>query len=91
MFGILLRILAFLFLLWLIRRVLASLLGGAQPQPRSGAAEAKQPPKLTNDTVKDPVCGMYMDPRLAVRVQNRNGAFYFCSDECRNKFLSNPL
>jgi len=43
-----------------------------------------------SDTVKDPVCGMYMDPRLAIRLEFKNGSFYFCSDECRQKFLSKP-
>ena len=37
--------------------------------------------------VKDPVCGMYMDPRLAVTLKKNNGVFYFCSEECKNKFL----
>ncbi len=38
--------------------------------------------------VKDPMCGMYMDPRLAVHVQHNKEEFYFCSDECRQKFLA---
>jgi YHS domain-containing protein len=37
--------------------------------------------------VKDPVCGMYMDSRLAIRVESRKEAFYFCSEECKNKYL----
>jgi uncharacterized protein len=37
--------------------------------------------------VKDPVGGMYMDPRLAVTLKKNNGVFYFCSEECKNKFL----
>lgn len=37
--------------------------------------------------VKDPVCGMYMDPRLAVKHETKTGVFYFCSEECKNKFL----
>lgn len=38
--------------------------------------------------VRDPVCGMYMDPRLAVRMEVKTGSVYFCSDECQRKFLS---
>ncbi len=37
--------------------------------------------------VKDPVCGMYMDPRLAVRHETKTGVFYFCSEECKKSFL----
>jgi uncharacterized protein len=52
-------------------------------------------PRTPHDTlsgrtvmVKDPMCGMYMDPRLAVRMQHNKEEFYFCSDECRQKFLA---
>lgn len=37
--------------------------------------------------VKDPVCGMYMDPRLAVTHKANHGVFYFCSEACKDKFL----
>ncbi len=40
--------------------------------------------------VKDPVCGMYMDFRLAIPFENRKEAFYFCSEECKNKYLGKP-
>jgi hypothetical protein len=29
---------------------------------------------------------MYLDPRVAVRMDLRNGVFFFCSDSCRQKF-----
>jgi YHS domain-containing protein len=45
-----------------------------------------QPNGVRSTTVKDPVCGMYLDPRLAVRVDHKNGVFFFCSDSCRQKF-----
>jgi YHS domain-containing protein len=39
--------------------------------------------------VKDPVCGMYMDPRLAIRLRRQQeGDLYFCSEECRRRYLS---
>jgi len=31
---------------------------------------------------------MYMDPRLAVHMQHNRKEVYFCSDECRQKFLA---
>ena len=43
-----------------------------------------------SDTVKDPVCGMYMDPKLAIPLENGKESLYFCSEECRRKFLSAP-
>ena len=33
---------------------------------------------------------MYMDPRLAVRIENRNEIVYFCSEQCKKKFLQAP-
>jgi YHS domain-containing protein len=55
---------------------------------RSGTPENKS--DLKGNMVKDPICGMYMDPRLAVKLKMSNGVFYFCSEECKNKFLSIP-
>ena len=49
--------------------------------------EAKSPPNL----VKDPVCGMDVDP-LTARFQAtfEGRAFYFCSQNCHDKFKANP-
>ena len=88
MLSMLVRILLFLCALWLVRRLLSSLFGGApRPTIPNPASAGKAP---GSDTVKDPVCGMYMDPRLAIRLEFKNGSFYFCSDECRQKFLAKP-
>ena len=40
--------------------------------------------------VKDPVCGMYMDSRLAVRLEGDKEVLYFCSEDCRKKYLKKP-
>ena len=76
------RLLALILILWLLRRFLGSILGSPK-QP-----EATAPPEgVSNNMVKDPVCGMYMDSRLAVRLENRRATFYFCSEDCKNKYL----
>jgi uncharacterized protein len=86
MLTIIFRVLGFIFFVWLFRRVLSSLLGGAK--------RSQQPPETSTNTanqmVKDPVCGMYMDSRLAVRLEKRSENFYFCSEECKKKYLSSP-
>ena len=46
-----------------------------------------KPQGTGGNMVKDPVCGMYMDPRLAVKHETKTGVFYFCSEECKNRFL----
>jgi Cu+-exporting ATPase len=41
--------------------------------------------------VKDPVCGMWVDPHTAEHRAEHNGQpFYFCSAGCREKFLADP-
>jgi Cu+-exporting ATPase len=41
--------------------------------------------------VKDPVCGMSVDPHTAKHRAEHNGQpYYFCSARCREKFLADP-
>tara|TARA_B100001971_G_C18242870_1_gene572105 strand:+ start:85 stop:2385 length:2301 start_codon:yes stop_codon:yes gene_type:complete len=41
--------------------------------------------------LKDPVCGMNVDPKNAAGKSNYNeAAYYFCSTHCKTKFNSNP-
>lgn len=87
MWALLTRLLIFISALWLVRRLLGAIFGGLQVHREAGARRA------TNEgegkkMVKDPVCGMYMDPRLALRLENRDGSHFFCSDECRRRFLA---
>lgn len=81
----LLRVLAFLGVLWLVRWFLG-ILTGRPARPARPNSDGTAP----TDTVKDPVCGMYMDPRLAIRLQRREGDLFFCSEECRSRYVSKP-
>lgn len=38
----------------------------------------------------DPICGMTVDKATALQAQRDGTTFYFCSDHCRQKFLSTP-
>ena len=41
-----------------------------------------------NATVRDPVCGMEVDPKTATVTIERDGeSFYFCSTHCRDEFV----
>lgn len=85
MFSFFIRALLILTALWILRRFLGTIFG--EPQKKA----QPRPEKMANSNgnmVRDPVCGMYMDPRLAVRVENKKGTFYFCSDECRRKYIA---
>jgi len=87
MFWFFLRILIFLYALWLLRRLIAFLSGTQKRRSAPHGSGGGSQPAATH-TVKDPVCGMYMDPRLAVRVENGKGSVFFCSNECKEKYLS---
>jgi YHS domain-containing protein len=39
---------------------------------------------------KDPVCGMTVDKATALHAERDGKTFHFCSDRCRDKFLSAP-
>jgi len=40
--------------------------------------------------VQDPVCQMSIDPKLVTNTIRHNGkTYYFCSDQCRNRFEAN--
>ena len=47
---------------------------------------------MTKTTVntKDPICGMNVDEASALHAERDGKTFYFCSDHCRQKFLSAP-
>ena len=39
---------------------------------------------------KDPICGMNVDEATAFHTERNGKTFYFCSDHCRQTFLSTP-
>jgi YHS domain-containing protein len=39
---------------------------------------------------KDPICGMTVDPNTAIHAESNGATSYFCSEHCRQKFLSAP-
>ncbi len=39
-----------------------------------------------NDTVKDPICGMTVDPETAISFQRDGETYYFCCQHCLEKF-----
>jgi P-type Cu+ transporter len=52
-----------------------------------GASKAKE----ETGRVKDPVCGMTVDPHTAKhRAEHAGRTYYFCADRCRTKFEADP-
>ncbi len=43
-------------------------------------------------TVKDPICGMDVDPARAAGLQEHEGkTYYFCAIHCKNHFTADPV
>src|SRR5438309_8539277 len=52
--------------------------------------QASQPPG-GSETVRDPVCGMQVDPATAKhRAEHDGRSYFFCSAGCRTKFVATP-
>lgn len=71
----------------LLRRVVAGM-GAAAPH-------RNDPLDVPNDAVarklvRDPVCGMHLAEGLAIVERNGATPVYFCSQECRDKFMGEP-
>ena len=81
--AIIVRILLLALVVWVIRYVLMSIQEIGKNHSKKYSSEE------ASVMVKDPVCGMYMDPSLAVRLDGRDKQLYFCSEKCKSKYLSN--
>ena len=40
--------------------------------------------------MKDPVCGMTVDPKTSRRAEHRGQTYCFCGEECMNRFKAEP-
>ncbi len=47
--------------------------------------------KNAKSVTKDPICGMTVDEATALHAECDGKTFYFCSESCRQKFLSEPV
>jgi len=57
----------------------------------SGLAVAQNAQQPQPTTVKDPVCGMTIDPAKAKgKVEYKGKTYHFCSVDCKTKFEKDP-
>ena len=47
--------------------------------------------KESKAVAKDPICGMSVDEATALHADRGGKTFYFCSEQCRQKFLSTSV
>lgn len=72
-------------LVLLLIRVLWRLIGGVV----AGMAETKGRQGERVQLVRDPICGTYVVPARALPVTAAGTTQYFCSEGCRQQFLTN--
>ncbi len=59
--------------------------------PKVEVKEEKTQEKEAMATVKDPVCGMDIDPNTAAAAESYQGkTYHFCSTVCHDKFKTEP-
>jgi YHS domain-containing protein len=74
-------------LAWVIYILYRWLRSGASPAPKPRSVE---PPgeQAVEEMVQDPVCGTWVPLGQAVPLDVKREKHYFCSPECRDKFLA---
>lgn len=53
----------------------------------SGEVEDKKELEKAVEMKQDPVCGSYVEESTKYKVKYYDKIFYFCSEECKNKFI----
>lgn len=86
----LIRFLLFVVLFLVLRSLVGRLFARRQESPREPAFRRRAEMRsVGTETVKDPVCGTYVEKSLAIPLESVGGAiFHFCSEECKTKYLS---
>lgn len=89
MLRILFRIIFIIILLLVIRALFRSLFSGPTSKKPTPSPESSGR-TLSGHMEKDPICGMYIDTQTALSAVRDGKTAYFCSEECRKKFLALP-
>lgn len=84
------RLIIFLFLCLAIYYVIKGYFRD-QALQRRDKTDSRRPPPVTDELVQDPVCGVYFPKRDALSLSWRGKTYYFCSKECRQKFIDQNL
>ena len=74
--------------------LLAALIGGCgggqpAPSPAPNTTMGESQADSVN-TERDPVCGMFVDPKTAPKSEHDGKTYYFCSAEDKAKFDKDP-
>jgi len=88
------RLLLFLGFIWLLYYIFRRITSTYYPPSDRGhyghyqsSNEPSKPPPVLDELVKDPVCGVYCPKKEAISIKINGKTYYFCSKDCRDKFL----
>ena len=93
MFRVILYLLFAVILISVLRAVLGIIakgfgeLIGPRSSPSSPSGPGKQVP-LTGELKKDPACGTYIAAATSIQEKVGGETFYFCSKQCRDKYVA---
>ena len=79
------RLLILLVVIYLGYRALKSWMLPGQPSQRPVSGKAAG--EIDDEMVKDPYCEVYFPKRNGVHLKVDGNDLYFCSTECRDKFI----
>ncbi|MCU0590294.1 MAG: hypothetical protein MUC57_02335 [Desulfobacterales bacterium] len=60
----------------------------ARDKLRSGHVDGRMPDRIDDVMIKDPQCGTYFPRRDGVSARHADRDLFFCSRECRDKYLA---
>jgi YHS domain-containing protein len=80
-----------LVLLLALRAIFRQFMRGYR-ESRNSSSSGSRPSSITTagELKKDPVCGTYVSTAGSLTQMVNGGAVYFCSRECRDKYLARP-
>ncbi|MBX6423001.1 YHS domain-containing protein [Thermosulfurimonas sp. F29] len=82
MIRLILLLILVLLVLWSVRGLVEDLKALFHGEGR----ERKRTP-LSDELVRDPVCGVYCPKSTAYKLKKEGETYYFCSEKCRERFL----
>jgi YHS domain-containing protein len=87
----LIRLLIFFVLFFLARSFISRLFGSGvsrRSEPSRQRKQAQEIKTVGQSALKDPQCGIYVDRALAIPAQSEGETVYFCSEHCRDEYLT---
>ncbi len=74
------------FLIFLLLVGLIFYLLFSKPKRKTSHPHSSRNPEVKK-LVRDPVCGVYIDEEVAIKLVYKGETYYFCSEKCRDEFL----